>query len=47
MLSSIAFSEDGKADALARLTNLGDKSAQEVQDIFKFKIDYKDDFVDA
>jgi len=42
LMGTLAFGEAGKAEAMAKLTNLGEKSAQEVKDIFDFKIDYKD-----
>jgi 2-methylcitrate dehydratase len=47
MMSRIAFSEDEKEDAMAKLTNLADKTALEVKNMYHFNIDYKDDFKDA
>ena len=46
LLGGLAFGEKAEAE-IARLTNLEEKSAEEIQKIFEFQLDFKDDFVDA
>ena len=47
MLGKIAFKDGERESALAKLSNLGEKSADDISDIFNFEIDFKGDFKDA